>query len=93
MTVKRFSLRFNLAREDERRAWDSLQRMESGSINKEIIARINGYDKLKVLSEFIRQAVAEELHNIKFVTSLPQPDKHENDEEELDNLFSFLDVF
>ena len=41
MKVKRFSLRFNLDRENDRRAWEALHRMEARSINQEIIARIN----------------------------------------------------
>ena len=41
MKVKRLSLRFNLDREDDRRAWEALHRMDARSINQEIIARIN----------------------------------------------------
>ena len=41
MKLKRFSLRFNLDREDDRRAWEALHRMDARSINREIIARIN----------------------------------------------------
>ena len=41
MKLKRFSLRFNLDRENDRRAWEALHRMDARSINQEIIARIN----------------------------------------------------
>ena len=44
MNTKRFSLRFNLEREDDRRAWEALHRMDARSINQEIIA-----DLLKLL--------------------------------------------
>ena len=33
MKIKRFSLRFNLDWEDDRRAWEALHRMDAQSIN------------------------------------------------------------
>lgn len=45
MKLKRFSLRFNLDREDDRRAWEALHRMDARSINREIIARINAKEQ------------------------------------------------
>ena len=61
MKVKRLSLRFNLDREDDRRAWEALHRMDARSINQEIIARINAKEQTDVLKELIRQTVSEEL--------------------------------
>ena len=61
MNTKRFSLRFNLDREDDRRAWEALHRMDTRSINQEIIARINAKEQTDVLKELIRQTVSEEL--------------------------------
>ena len=61
MKVKRLSLRFNLDREDDRRAWEALHRMDARSINQEIIARINAKEQTDVLKELIRQTVFEEL--------------------------------
>ena len=61
MKLKRFSLRFNLDREDDRRAWEALHRMDARSINREIIARINAKEQTDVLKELIRQIVSEEL--------------------------------
>ncbi|MFQ7856631.1 MAG: hypothetical protein ACLRIS_17420 [Flavonifractor plautii] len=55
MKVKRLSLRFNLDREDDRRAWEALHRMDARSINQEIIARINAKEQTDVLKELIRQ--------------------------------------
>lgn len=57
MKVKRLSLRFNLDREDDRRAWEALHRMDARSINQEIIARINAKEQTDVLKELIRQTV------------------------------------
>ena len=45
MNTKRFSLRFNLDREGDRRAWEALHRMDARSINQEIIARINAKEQ------------------------------------------------
>ena len=53
MNTKRFSLRFNLDREDDRRAWEALHRMDARSINQEIIARINAKEQTDVLKELI----------------------------------------
>ena len=61
MKLKRFSLRFNLDRENDRRAWEALHRMDTRSINQEIIARINAKEQTDVLKELIRQTVSEEL--------------------------------
>ena len=61
MKLKRFSLRFNLDRENDRRAWEALHRMDARSINQEIIARINAKEQTDVLKELIRQTVSEEL--------------------------------
>ena len=58
MKLKRFSLRFNLDREDDRRAWEALHRMDARSINREIIARINAKEQTDVLKELIRQIEA-----------------------------------
>ena len=55
MKLKRFSLRFNLDRENDRRAWEALHRMDARSINQEIIARINAKEQTDVLKELIRQ--------------------------------------
>ena len=38
MNTKRFSLRFNLDREDDRRAWEALHRMERLSLRLHLIA-------------------------------------------------------
>ena len=55
MKLKRFSLRFNLDRENDRRAWEALHRMDARSINQEIIARINAKEQTDVLKELIRR--------------------------------------
>ncbi len=93
MTVKRLSLRFNLDRENDRKAWETLQRMEPGTVNKEIIARINGKDQIEVLRDFIRQVVSEELPKAVQGRPDPQTVQEEYSEEEMNILFNFLDSF
>ena len=61
MNTKRFSLRFNLDREDDRRAWEALHRMDTRSINQGDHRRINAKEQTDVLKELIRQTVSEEL--------------------------------
>ena len=67
MTVKRFSLRFNLENEADKRAWDSLQCI-SDSRNKTIISAINAYfEQGGNLEETIRETIRECLKDISFV--------------------------
>ena len=68
MNTKRLSLRFNLEREDDRRAWEALHRMDARSINQEIIMRINAKEQTDVLKELIRQIVSEELERTAAMT-------------------------
>ena len=93
MKIKRFSLRFNLDWEDDRRAWEALHRMDAQSINKEIIARINAKEQTDVLKDFIRQVVSEELAKVPQGSSVQPPPQQENCAEEIENVFDFLDSF
>ena len=93
MTVKRFSLRFNLDREEDRKAWDAIHRMDARTVNKEIIARINAKEQTVELKNLIRQVISEEL--AKFFDGGPvlQPVQGGNDTEDIENMFKFLDSF
>lgn len=93
MTIKRISLRFNLGREDDRKAWDAIHRMDTRTINKEIIARSNAKEQTDVLKDFIRQVVSEELTKAANGGSVPQTVQNGNSEEEIENVFNFLDSF
>lgn len=91
MSVKRISLRFNLDNADDRRAWEALHRLGSRSINKEIITRINAKDQEDSLKDCIRQIISDELSKVisgGFVQQLPLVE-----EEEMNNVFDFLDSF
>lgn len=93
MKIKRFSLRFNLDWEDDRRAWEALHRMDTQSINKEIIARINAKEQTDVLKDFIRQVVSEELARTTGGSSIQPAAQTEASAEEINSVFDFLDSF
>ena len=87
MKLKRFSLRFNLDREDDRRAW------EARSINREIIARINAKEQTDVLKELIRQIVSEELERTAENGHDRPAARAEASAEDLNAVFDFLNSF
>ena len=93
MKLKRFSLRFNLDREDDRRAWEALHRMDTRSINQEIIARINAKEQTDVLKELIRQIVLEELERTAEDGHDWPAAQTEASAEDLNAVFDFLDSF
>ena len=93
MKLKRFSLRFNLDREDDRRAWEALHRMDTRSINQEIIARINAKEQTDVLKELIRQTVSEELERTAKNSRDRPAAQAEASAEDLNTVFDFLNSF
>ena len=93
MKVKRFSLRFNLDREDDRRAWEALHRMDAHSSTREIIARINAKDQTDVLKELIRQTVSEELERTAKNSHDRPAAQTEASAEDLNAVFDFLNSF
>ncbi len=93
MRAKRISLRFNLDNEDDRRAWETLHRLDAQSINSEIIARINAKEQANFLKDLIRQVVAEEFARAaKMGTVQPVPQDN-NSEDDMAGVFDFLDSF
>ena len=93
MTVKRFSLRFNLDREEDRKAWEAIHRMDARTVNKEIITRINAKEQTDALESLIRQVISEELAKPPNGSAVLQPVQDKNGEEEIENMFNFLDSF
>lgn len=93
MKLKRFSLRFNLDRENDRRAWEALHRMDARSINQEIIARINAKEQTDVLKELIRQTVSEELERTAKNSRDRPAAQAEASAEDLNTVFDFLNSF
>lgn len=93
MKVKRLSLRFNLDREDDRRAWEALHCLDVRSINQEIIARINTKEQTDVLKELIRQIVSEELSRATEIGTIRPVARGEASAEDIDAVLAFLDSF
>jgi len=91
--TKRFSLRFNLDNEDDRRAWEALHRLDAKSINSEIIARINAQEQANVLKDLIRQVVSEEFAKAAKAGAVQPVPMDESSAEEMAGVFDFLDSF
>lgn len=93
MKLKRISLRFNLDRVEDRRAWEALHRMDTRSINREIITRINAKEQTDVLKETIRQIVSEELERTAENGHDRPAAQAEASAEDLNAVFDFLNSF
>lgn len=88
------SLRFNLDKEDERKAWNYLQSLDT-SRNKAIINAINAcFEPVNpTLTKAIKEAVKDCLRDVSFVQSKPPEQASEISEDEsvlLDSLDDLL---
>lgn len=91
MTIKRFSLRFNLDNEADRRAWEHLQPV-TDSKNKTIISAINAYFETDGRMEtIIRETLKECLKNISVVKTEEAPTEEITEDENI--LMDSLDLF
>ena len=91
--TKRFSLRFNLDNEADRKAWEYLQSTPD-SKNKAIISAINAYfESDGNLEKVIRETIRECLKNISVVQAVTEEPTEEISEDEntlMDSLEMFL---
>ncbi len=91
MTIKRFSLRFNLDNEAERKAWEHLQPV-TDSKNKTIITAINAYFETDGRMEtIIRETIRECLKDISVVKTEETSAEKISEEENI--LMDSLDMF
>ena len=89
--TKRFSLRFNLDNESERKAWEHLQSAPD-SKNKAIIASINAYFETdRNLAKVIRETIRECLKDISVVKATEEPIEEISEDE--NTLMDSLDMF
>ena len=89
--TKRFSLRFNLDNEADRRAWEHLQSAPD-SKNKAIIASINAYFETEGRMEtIIRETIRECLKDISVVQAAEEPTEEISEDE--NTLMDSLDMF
>ena len=91
--TKRFSLRFNLDNEADRKAWEHLQSAPD-SKNKTIISAINAYFEQdgnleKVIRETIR-ACLKDISVVRAVTEEPTEEISEDENTLMDSLDMFL---
>ena len=89
--TKRFSLRFNLDNEAERKAWEHLQSV-TDSKNKAIISAINAYfENNGNLEKVIRETIRECLKDISIVKTEAAPAEEISEDE--NSLMDSLDMF
>ncbi len=89
--TKRFSLRFNLDNEADRKAWEHLQTAPD-SKNKAIISAINAYFETDVRIEtIIRETIRECLKDISVVQTTAEPTEEISEDE--NTLMDSLDMF
>ena len=90
--TKRFSLRFNLDNEAERKAWEHLQSAPD-SKNKSIIASINAYFETDGnIEKVIRETIRECLKDISVAQAVAEAPTEEISEDE-NTLMDSLDMF
>lgn len=90
--TKRFSLRFNLDNEADRKAWEYLQSTPD-SKNKAIISAINAYfESDGNLEKVIRETIRECLKNISVVQAVTEEPTEEISEDE-NTLMDSLEMF
>ena len=89
--TKRFSLRFNLDNEAERKAWEHLQSVLD-SKNKTIISAINAYFEMDGnIEKVIRETIRECLKDMPIVKSAEEPIEEISEDE--NTLMDSLDLF
>ena len=89
--TKRFSLRFNLDNEAERKAWEHLQSVLD-SKNKTIISAINAYFETdENIEKVIRETIRECLKDISVVKVAEEPTEEISEDE--NTLMDSLDLF
>ena len=90
--TKRFSLRFNLDNEAERKAWEHLQSVLD-SKNKTIISAINAYSETDGnIEKVIRETIRECLKDISVAQAVADKPTEEISEDE-NTLMDSLDMF
>ena len=94
MQRKKMTLRFDLDRPEDRRAWEYLQSLNAASMNKAVLTIINQAERANRVRSMIRGIIQEELAAA--LKQLPvQPMKSELvDEDGMDDtIMGFLDNF
>ncbi|MEY8233784.1 hypothetical protein AALA82_19535 [Oscillospiraceae bacterium 50-16] len=94
MQRKKMTLRFDLDRPEDRRAWEYLQRLNPASMNKAVLAIINHADRANRVQNMIRGIMQEELAAaLKQLPIQPVQAEPEGDDGMDDTIMGFLDNF
>ena len=89
--TKRFSLRFNLDNEAERKAWEHMQSV-TDSKNKAIISAINAYFETDGnIEKVIRETIRECLKDVPIIKAVEEPIEEISEDE--NTLMDSLDLF
>ena len=89
--TKRFSLRFNLDNEADRKAWEHLQSAPD-SKNKTIISAINAYFETDGnIEKVIRETIRECLKDVPIIKAVEEPIEEISEDE--NTLMDSLDLF
>ena len=94
MQRKKMTLRFDLDRPEDRRAWEYLQRVGTASMNKSVLTIINQAEQTNRIREIVRSTIREELSAaLKQIPVQPVRAEPICDDETDDTIMNFLDNF
>ena len=93
MQRKKLTLRFDLDRPEDKRAWEYLQNLNGVSMNRTVLAIINQAEQVNRIQELIRSAIREELGTWKGTSFQPAPMEPVYEDGMDDTIMDFLDNF
>ena len=93
MQRKKLTLRFDLDRPEDKRAWEYLQSLSGVSMNRTVLAIINQTEQINRIQELIRSAIREELGTWKGTSFQPAPMEPVYEDGMDDTIMNFLDNF
>lgn len=93
MQRKKLTLRFDLDRPEDKRAWEYLQNLNGVSMNRAVLGIINQTEQVNRIQELIRSAIREELASLKRLDFQPVPAEPACEDGIDDTIMNFLDNF
>ena len=93
MQRKKLTLRFDLDRPEDKRAWEYLQNLNGASMNRTVLAIINQAEQTNRIQDLIRSAIREELSTWKGASFQPAPMEPVYEDGMDDTIMDFLDNF
>ncbi len=93
MQRKKLTLRFDLDRPEDKRAWEYLQSLNGASMNRAVLTIINQTEQVNRIQELIRSAIREELDTLKGASFQPISTEPVYEDGMDDTIMDFLDNF